>query len=43
MKFLLVDDSRTIRNIQKNILDRLGHSEIVEAADGLDAMMKVKE
>ncbi len=43
MKFLLVDDSRTIRNIQKNILDRLGHTDIVEAADGLEAIKKVKE
>ncbi|NOT00829.1 MAG: response regulator [Phycisphaerales bacterium] len=38
MKIMLVDDSRTIRNIQKNILGQLGHTEIVEAADGVEAM-----
>ena len=38
MKIMLVDDSRTIRNIQKNTLSGLGHTEIVEAADGLEAL-----
>lgn len=41
MKVLLVDDSKTMRNIQKGILSQLGHSDIVEACDGLDAMSKV--
>jgi len=41
MKVLLVDDSRTIRNIQKSMLAQLGYSEIQEACDGLDAMSKV--
>ena len=43
MKILLVDDSRTIRNIQKNALKQLGHSEIVEAEDGIQALHLFKE
>jgi len=38
MKILLVDDSRTIRNIQKNTLKTLGHTDVTEAADGLEAL-----
>lgn len=40
MKILLVDDSRTIRNIQKNVLAQLGHTDtdIAEAADGVEAL-----
>jgi two-component system chemotaxis response regulator CheY len=38
MKIMLVDDSRTIRNIQKNVLAQLGHSETLEAADGVEAL-----
>ena len=38
MKILLVDDSRTIRNIQKNVLAQLGHTDILEAGDGLEAL-----
>ena len=38
MKILLVDDSRTIRNIQKNVLVQLGHTDIVEAGDGVEAL-----
>ena len=34
MKFLLVDDSTTMRNIQRKILSGLGHNDIAEAADG---------
>ena len=41
MKVLLVDDSKTMRNIQKGILGQLGHTDIVEACDGLDALSKV--
>ncbi len=43
MKILLVDDSRTIRNIQKNILAKLEHKEIDEAADGVEALVKLDE
>jgi two-component system chemotaxis response regulator CheY len=38
MKILLVDDSRTIRNIQKNVLAQLGHTDVLEAADGVEAL-----
>ncbi len=41
MKILLVDDSKTMRNIQKGILSQLGYTEIEEACDGLDALSKV--
>ncbi|UCF34498.1 MAG: response regulator [Phycisphaerales bacterium] len=42
MKILLVDDSRTIRNIQKSVLMQLGHNDIVEASDGLEALDQYK-
>ncbi len=38
MRFLLVDDSTTMRNIQKKILKGLGYTEISEAADGVQAL-----
>jgi len=38
MKVLLVDDSRTIRNIQKNVLAQMGHTDILEAGDGVEAL-----
>jgi two-component system chemotaxis response regulator CheY len=41
MKILLVDDSKTMRNIQKGILTQMGYTEIEEACDGLDALSKV--
>jgi two-component system chemotaxis response regulator CheY len=41
MKILLVDDSKTMRNIQKGILSQLGYTDIQEACDGLDALSKV--
>ncbi len=34
MKFLVVDDSSTMRRIIKNTLGRLGHKDILEAEDG---------
>lgn len=43
MKILLVDDSRTIRNIQKNVLAQLGHTDVAEAADGLEALQRIRE
>lgn len=42
MKILLVDDSRTMRNIQRNVLADLGYTDIIEAADGRDALSKAK-
>lgn len=43
MKILLVDDSRTIRNIQKNVLAQIGFTDVVEAADGVEALAKIAE
>ena len=42
MKVMLVDDSRTMRNIQKNVLAQIGYTDVIEAADGQDALSKVK-
>ena len=41
MKILLVDDSKTMRNIQKSVLSQLGYTEIEEACDGQDALSKI--
>jgi len=41
MKVMLVDDSKTMRTIQRNILMQLGYKEIEEACDGQDALSKV--
>ena len=41
MKILLVDESRTIRNIQKNVLAEIGHTDLAEAADGVEALSKI--
>src|SRR5512136_2768185 len=41
VKFLVVDDSLTMRRIVVNTLKTLGYSAIVEAADGKDAMAKL--
>jgi two-component system, chemotaxis family, chemotaxis protein CheY len=38
MKILMVDDSRTMRNIQKNVLKILGDPVCTEAGDGLEAL-----
>ena len=42
MKVMLVDDSRTMRNVQKNILKQIGFDNILEASDGIDALSKLK-
>lgn len=41
MKIMLVDDSRTMRNIQKKVLAQIGYTDLVEAADGQDALSRV--
>lgn len=41
MKVMLIDDSRTMRNIQKSVLSQLGLTQIEEACDGQDALSKV--
>ena len=38
MKFLVVDDSATMRRIVINSLQRIGFTEVVEAEDGQDAL-----
>ena len=40
MKFLIVDDSATMRRILVNSLQRIGYSEFIEAVDGRDALDK---
>lgn len=41
MRILLVDDSRTIRNIQKSVLKQIGHEEVAEAGDGIEALAQI--
>jgi two-component system, chemotaxis family, chemotaxis protein CheY len=41
MKFLVIDDSLTMRRIVVNTLRSIGYESIVEAADGKDAMAKL--
>ncbi|MCK4629221.1 MAG: response regulator [Sedimentisphaerales bacterium] len=43
MKFLLVDDSRTMRNIWKKVISSLENSETVEAGDGVEGLNAIKE
>jgi len=41
MRIMLVDDSKTMRSIQKSVLSTLGFKQIEEACDGQDALSKV--
>ncbi len=41
MKFLVVDDSQTMRRIVNNALKAIGYDDIVEAEDGKDAITKL--
>lgn len=43
MKILLVDDSGTMRQIQKMILQGIGLNDVIEAADGLQAIRMAAE
>lgn len=43
MKIMLVDDSRTIRNIQKNVLKQIGFEDIIDAEDGVVALRLFNE
>lgn len=42
LKFLVVDDSVTMRRIVANSLKNLGYENIVEAVDGKDALAKLE-
>ena len=41
LKFLIVDDSQTMRRIVTNSLKNLGYEDFVEASDGKDALVKL--
>jgi two-component system, chemotaxis family, chemotaxis protein CheY len=41
MNILLIDDSKTMRNIQKKVLTDLGGAEFTEAADGIEGLAAV--
>lgn len=41
MRVMVIDDSKTMRKIQRNTLSQLGFEEIEEAHDGQDALSKV--
>lgn len=43
MKFLVVDDSVTMRRIMINALQRLGYTDVVEATDGRDALERLDQ
>lgn len=42
MKFLVVDDSPTMRRIVRNALREIGYNDLLEAEDGHDAMEKLE-
>jgi two-component system, chemotaxis family, chemotaxis protein CheY len=42
VKLLLVDDSSTMRRIQKNVLTKCGYTDVVEAEDGVNALAKMQ-
>ena len=41
LKFLIVDDSQTMRRIVMNSLKNLGYEDFAEASDGKDALLKL--
>ena len=41
MRILLVENSPTVRNIQRNALKKLGYEDVVEAADGVQALLRL--
>lgn len=42
MKILLVDDSNTMRRIQANTLKTIGYEDVIQAADGQEAVDQLK-
>lgn len=43
MRILVVDDSSSMRKIQRSILEQIGYTDVIEAEDGYDAILKMKE
>lgn len=43
MRFLIIDDSATMRKVLINSLQRIGYNDVVEAEDGVDALGKFDE
>ncbi len=43
MKFLLVDDSRTMRNIWKKVVSSISGTEVFEAGDGIEGLKQIAE
>ncbi len=43
MKILLVDDSRTMRNIWKKVIAQMDDTETLEAGDGLEALKALQD
>src|SRR5262249_27636458 len=43
MRFLVVDDSVTMRRVIVNALQRIGYTDAIEAADGVDALGQFDE
>ena len=41
MRIMLIDDSKTMRNIQRTMLSQMGVQEMEEAQDGQDALSKI--
>lgn len=41
MRIMLIDDSKTMRNIQKSVLKQLGYTDVEEACNGQDALSKI--
>ncbi len=42
MKILVVDDSGAMRRILKNVLSKIGYTDVDEAADGFEGLSAVK-
>ncbi|MCB1194555.1 response regulator [bacterium] len=43
MKFIVIDDSSTMRRIICNTLERLGYDDVIEAENGLEALGKLRD
>jgi len=43
MRILLVDDSATMRRIEKNLLAKLGYTDTIEADNGVSAQVKIEK